>query len=187
MGRPLTRERKNRFYDFIQQDNAMELILARLVSGGSLVHVCREFDIHYQSVQKWIEKNSERKQALEAAILAREIHAKERVWRELFDRLDVNVLEAFRPNGSFKPLHDVYDDAGNLVERGIPENVARFIESIEFDSETGVIRKIKFESRAEARTVLGKAAKMFVERHEIEAGKSWAAIVERSLASEAQA
>ncbi len=172
------RKKKDRFWEFVKQPKAMELIYNRLVSGGTLVHVCREFDIHYPFVLRWINADDGRKARFDEAVRDREHHVKEAVLRELLDLLTIDRSEAYSDDGTLKNLKD------------IPENLRRFIHTVDVEESkvdidgrstiTTAVKKIKFHDKMQAVPLLMKHLKMLTERHEHTVSESLADLLARS-------
>lgn len=163
-GSPKKRARKEAAKTFFEQPNAIDLICARIVAAGTLVDVCREFNIHYGAVNAWIEEDDSRRKRYAAALEVREKHGKEHVIRELMGLLKVDVTTAFLPNGELKALESM------------PEDVRRFISGMEVEElyagsgkdkiEIGRVRKIKFYDKMRAIELMAKHLKMLVDKVE---------------------
>lgn len=90
----------------------------------------------------------------------------DRVLRELYRILTVDIADAFEENGALKPL------------KKMPEDVRRAISGIEVDEiwdteyedgkkrkvQVGETRKVKFWSKTEAAQLLGKNLKLWMEK-----------------------
>jgi hypothetical protein len=162
-GSPKKRERKENAKSFFDLENAIDIICAR-VRIGSLYDFCKEFNLHYGSVQEWIEVDEARRERYKQAMDVREHHGKDLVVRELLDHLKIDITQAFKADGSFKALED------------IPDCVRRYIASMEVEElydgagkdkiEIGVVRKLKFYDKMKAIELLAKHLKMLTDKTE---------------------
>lgn len=166
-GSPKKRARKERAKTFLEEDNAMARICARIVSGpGTLVDVCRDFgDLHYGSVNEWIQSDEDRRKQYKEALDIRKEHAHEHVFRELMTWLKCDITQAFKPDGSLKALED------------IPDDVRKFIASMEIEElyegagsrkiEVGIVRKLKFFDKGRGLELMAKHLGMLIDKREV--------------------
>lgn len=166
-GSPKKRARKERAKTFLETPTAMAQICGRIVSGpGTLVDVCREFgDLHYGSVNEWIQGDEHRRKMYKDALDVRKEHAHEHVIRELMIWIKADITKAFNDDGSMKALKD------------IPEDVRKFIAGVEIEElfagtgknkiEIGILRKVKFFDKGRGLELMAKHLGMLVDKREI--------------------
>lgn len=190
-GSPKKRERKINAVAFLDDEQAIERICGALREGKTLVDVCRAFNLHYGTVNAWIEAVESRRIRYDQALSVRKQHHEEAVIRELFNFLNVDITEAFG-------IEETVDKDGKVTERrrvfkeleDIPENVRKFIAGIEFEElfvgsgkdkyQVGRTVKIKFLDKTKNMELMMKHLKMLVEKHELGVDESIERIVAES-------
>lgn len=184
-GSPKKRARKEAAKTFINNSDAtMDTICSRITAAGTLVGICREFDIHYGTINEWIQSDEGRRKRYADALEVRQQHAKELVIRELVEHRQVDVLDAFdRETGALKRLED------------IPEELRRVISSMEVeelfhtDPETfersvvGRIVKVKFYDKTRTNETLARHLKMLVDKVEHSADETLSELIAKAKLS----
>lgn len=143
----------------IAHEDTLSVIIDTVANGGSLIDLCKEWDVRYSDVIQWIYADVDRKKWYEQAIIARGEWFIQRVLKEIRDIGTVDIRDAYDDKGCLKPIHQ------------IPSNVSASISGIETvemyskDGEnTGRINKVRFNDKIKALELIGKNFYMFVDR-----------------------
>lgn len=197
-GSPKKRARKDRAKTFLDEPNAIGRICGRIASGpGTLVDLCHEFgDLHYGTVNEWIQSDEHRRKAYKEAIDVRKEHAHEHVFRELITLIKADFTEAYkyqcskcsreveRVDGAWMHRDDsqaMCDDAGaDMVWKDlcdIPPALRKFIVGMEVEElfsgtgkhriQIGITRKIKFVNKERGYELMAKHLGMLIDKREL--------------------
>lgn len=140
----------------------LDMVLGHVANGGTLIGLCKVWDVMYSDVVLWIYKDEARRTVYERALEQQSEWMVARLLDELRVLGTVDIREAFDEEGRLKPLKD------------IPDEVARAIAGVEvfevYSSDkkelAGYTKRVKFYDKLRAIELLGKKLAMFVERHE---------------------
>lgn len=197
-GSPKKRARKDRAKTFLEEPNAIGRICGRIASGpGTLVDLCHEFgDLHYGTVNEWIQSDEHRRKAYKEALDVRKEHAHEHVFRELITLIKADFTEAYkyqcsRCRGELlrqgrEWMHldgstEICDGASSdMVWKDlcdIPAALRKFIVGMEVDElfegtgktriQVGVTRKIKFVNKERGYELMAKHLGMLIDKREL--------------------
>jgi hypothetical protein len=178
MPSPIKRARRARTALLLQKPDTITVIAQRVSAGDTLVAITREWDVPYNLVASWIEADELRKEQYAKAVAVREENHRDRVRASLAEMIDVDISEAFNPDGSLKPI------------REIPEPVRRAISGLELQEiwqgsgeerrQVGVVKKIKFHDKIRALEIMARSLKMLVDKQEVSIGLSLGDLLEAS-------
>jgi phage terminase small subunit len=109
--------------------------------------------------------------AIAAAITVAKVERAERVnvdadyvLTRLVHLADVDLAEAFKPDGTLKPIHEIPPDCRRAIA-GIDVEEPRLRDGVEVK---GIVRKIRFHSKVAALELIGKNLAMWIERKRLE-------------------
>lgn len=148
----------------LARPDALETICANVANGGSLINLCRVWDIRYSDAVAWIYADEERKEKYEQSLIARTEWEKERLLEEIKAIALVSVSDVYNDDGTLKQLKDMK-----------PETLAA-IAGVESEDhfEDGVPKahtnKVRMYDKLRALELLGKKLAMFIDRHEHKVG-----------------
>lgn len=181
-GSPIKRARRDRSKQFLARKDVLAYICGRIASGpATLVDICREHDLHYGSINEWIQFSLERRAAYKDALAVREAHSKDHVIRELMGWIQADITQAFEENGTMKALADIPEDVRKFIAGlEVEELFGRELNELtgEFDRTVkGHLKKIKFYDKGRGLELIMKHLKMLVEQHTVEAGDTLAELL----------
>ncbi len=163
-GSPRKRERRRRLADLTGDPATMSTIVRRVAEGGTLLELCREWQVAYSDVVVWIGADHTRKERYDLAVECRGEWLGELVIAGIRAIADLDLAEAYDAQGALKPMHQ------------IPEHIRRAIAAVEvaelYEGQgqdrrlAGQTSKLKLVSKEKALELLGKYRKMFVDRIE---------------------
>ncbi len=138
---------KRRAHIFAHPD-LLDEIVAHVANGGTVQTLVDTWEIFYSDVTHWLHQDEQRERAYMKALNDRAEWGKERFLAEIRTIGLVNIREAFREDGTLKPIAD------------IPDHILRCVEGIEVDelfdgvgqerAQVGVTKKIKMASKLKA-------------------------------------
>ena len=153
--------------------NLKDDIIAHVSSGGSLIELCKIWDVFFHRINSWIYANH--KDEYELAIKSSTEYLIQRVRDEIKLIGTVDIRKA-------------YDQAGNLLPPSKwPDDLACAISSIETSElcaqgeKIADVRRIKLWDKLKALELLGKNLSMFVDKHEVTGRVTLEDIVSKSL------
>lgn len=139
-------------------DETMLAIRSHVMDGGSLIKLCKKWDVSYSEIMLWIRDDSERSQAYDTAVNDRSEWAREVVLDEL--RLM-----------STSGLSQFYDDEGNIIPpEKWTDSMNAMVESIKMkdyagkDGDSSSEFNIKLWNKLKAIELFGKNIGMFAEQ-----------------------
>ena len=148
-------------------------ICEHVANGGSLIPLCRIWDVRYSQVVKWIRMTPENAKAYDQALSDRAEWTKEKILEELRILTEYDLRQLYDDEGKMKPVKDW------------PEDVAKAITSVEsvelLGKKAGEVKKLKTESRKAALELLGKTQAMFSDRVESKGIDSLAAVIAQTF------
>lgn len=149
-------------------------ICEHVANGGSIIPLCKIWDVRYSQVVKWIRSSSpENNKAYDQALVDRSEWTKEKILTEIRILAEYDLRDLYDENGQMKPVKDW------------PEDVAKAITSVEsvelLGKKAGEVKKLKTESRKAALELLGKTEAMFTEKVEHKADDSLAALIAKTF------
>lgn len=133
----------------LNDPNNIEVIIDHVANGGSVIDLCKLWQMKYSDIMRKIRAIPETKAAYEQALLDRDEWAKERLMSEVRSLSTYSIKDALNPDGTFKPLHE------------LPDELAAAIKEIDID---GVL---KFSDKLKAIDLFGKQLGVFIEKKEI--------------------
>lgn len=147
----------------ITDPELMNRIFIHVASGGSLIEMCRAWEVRYADIMLHINSDKDRMSYYNDALNARNEWFKEA------------VLLEFRLIG-MSDIRKLYDEDGKLLPVSEwPEEVAKFVSSIEQVEEfegkgrdkeqIGWVKKVKLWNKEKALEMIGKNLSMFTEVH----------------------
>lgn len=161
--------RTERTRALIEAPDAMKVVVAHIVDGGSLVGLCDLWDVRFSDILRWINEDKARLRQYTNALADRTEWVKEsvlQILRTLALRADIRKI--LNEDGTLKPVAQWPDDvAASITSIEIEE-------LFEFDPEskqkifTGLNKKVKMVDKLAAIKLLGQTLAMFTERHEVE-------------------
>lgn len=93
------------------------------------------------------------------------------VLRELLQIANCDIGEAFRPDGSLKPIHQIPTPVRKCIAGFENEEIFEMVETTEKGRKVrewvGTLRKVKFWPKDRGLEMLGKYLAMFTEKHEM--------------------
>lgn len=145
--------------------NIFEIVCSAVANGGSLTQLCADWGVRYYDVITWITSDIERNKTYNKSILARDEWFVSTLLRELQLIATADIKDMFDEHGSLKPIDDW------------PPGLSKCVEAIQVDEiwegtgkdreQTGLTKRIKFNSKLKAIELLGKYLKMFIDRVEL--------------------
>lgn len=166
IAKPNLRALKARFEYIVGQPECLEVICSNIANGGSLIELCKTWDVRYGDILNWLRGDTARQKRWMGAMSDRGEWEKERILQEVRAISTVDIREAF-------------DDEGNLLPiKKMPAHVAAALAAIEIDElyegrgdqreNVGQTKKIKLLDRLTALKMLGgEAAGMFKQRMDV--------------------
>lgn len=127
----------------------LQTIIEHVRNGGSVLELCKVWEVSYSSVMSFIRSNPDYKQRYDQALLDREEWAKERVLSEFKALSTYSIKDLFDENGSPIPIHK------------LPDEIATAIKEINADGDVKLVDKLK------ALDSLGKHMAGLVDKKEI--------------------
>lgn len=162
-----------RVADLLASPNLAEIICEHVANGGSLIPLCKIWDVRYSQVVKWIRMKPENSKAYDQAIMDRAEWTKEQILNGIKELTEYDVRELYREDGSMKPVHEWPDVVAKAVTQ---------IESFEMvGKRSGEIKKVKTESRKAALELFGRTQAMFSDKVEHSASDSLAAVIAQTF------
>jgi hypothetical protein len=167
---------EKRLLSLYEGNDTLLKICSFVANNGSLIDLCREWDVQYGDVATWIHADEEREAAYTKALNLRGEWVCEAVLREL--RLI-----------GLSDVRELYDENGHLKDPGDwPEEIARSVAGVEtkeiFDEEgvkEGEVKKVKLWDKLRAIELLGKNLSLFLERKELKVTMTLEDLLEKSM------
>lgn len=145
--------------DVLSKPETIEIIRSNIASGGSLIDLCRDWQVRYCDVDAWIRADALRSKMYDDALKAREEWFIQKVLAIARDVSVVDPADLFRSDGCVKDIEDI-PIAARMAITGIDIQ-----ETFDDDGKkTGVIKKIRLADRLKSAEMLGKYLFMFIER-----------------------
>jgi len=163
----------------LQQDpGTMSIIYKHVANGGSLIDLCKTWDVNYCDMSEWVNDDKSRSDKYQAALQARNEWAKEA------------VLLEFRRIG-LADIRKLYDEEGELLPvKEWPDEVASFVANIEVNElfegsgkdreHVGYVKKVKLWNKEKSLELLGKNMSMFFENHKLSGNLTLEDIINKS-------
>lgn len=160
-GAPIRKERKLKAQAFLEQADAISVICARITGGGTLVDICRERDLHYGTVNAWIQADDDRRKTYAAALDVRKEHGVEHVIKALLEWIDVDITKAFNNDHTLKPINKIPRQVRNFIA-GI--KVTELYEGTgEKRKLVGHLKEVKFHDKPKGLELMAKHLRMLME------------------------
>lgn len=151
----------------LSQNDIMSKIQRNISSGGSLIDLCKTWDVLYCDVYEWIRSDKTRSLIYDNAMAARDEWFKQEILGLARECAGVDPVDLFKADGTVKDIQDIPPKA-RLAITGI--DVAELYD--QEGQQIGVIKKIRLSDRLKAAEMLGKYLSMFVERKVVEVNVS---------------
>ena len=139
-------------------------ICDHVADGGSLVNLCRTWDLPYGKITRWIHADKELNQLYRNAINDRGEWAVDRVLLEVATLSFGNPADIFNEDHSLKPVEEWPDDLKRSVTA--IEVQETFDGTGENRTHTGYLKKVKFESKLGGLKLMSQLYKMLSEKAE---------------------
>lgn len=164
---------------FVLDGNALDHICIRVADGGTLIDLCREWNISFGFVSNWLHSCPKRSERYRQALNDRGEWATERMLQELRRLAFLDIRQAFNADGTLKPINEWSPELGAAIQ-------AIEINELYEDSGnervwTGFAKKIKLWDKNKSLETLCKTMQLFSERVEISASESFAELIKQSL------
>lgn len=150
--------------EIINDPNTIDVIFKHLANGGSLINLCKTWNVRYSDIIFWIHQSDERKKAYHEGLEAQKAWGIERLLQEIRSISFVDIRKIFNEDHSLKPPSEW------------PDDVAAAIAGIETDelfegmgkerSRVGETKKIKMFDKLKALEMLGKDLGRFTQKIE---------------------
>lgn len=164
---------------FVLDHNALDRICMHVADGGSLVDLCRDWNISFGYVSNWIHSDSQRNERYRQALNDRGEWAAERLLQELRRLAFLDIRKAFNADGTLKPITEWNEELGSAVQA---IEVDELFEGFGQDREwKGFTKKIKLWDKNKSIEMLCKTMQMFAERIEVSASESFEQLIKLSL------
>ena len=150
-------------------------VCEHVANGGSLIDMCKAWDVRYSQVVRWIRMNPEHSKMYDQAMSDRLEWTKEKILNEIRILVEYDMRDLYNDDGTMKPVKEW------------PEEVAKAInsvETVELLKGGGHVKKLKTESRKAALELLGKTQAMFSDKVQHEATDSLAALIAQTFKTE---
>lgn len=126
----------------------MDIVINHVSNGGSLIDLCKTWQVRYSDVMRAIRSNPSYFERYEAALVDRKEWARERVYKEIRNVSTFDLKMALNEDGTFKKLKDM------------PDEVVASIKEISTNGE------IKFIDKLKALEMLSRQLGLFVDKIE---------------------
>lgn len=162
-------------------DDLMSQICIKVADGGTLVQLCKEWNVSFGLISNWIHSDESRSKRYRQALNDRGEWATERLLQELRRLAFVDIRSAFTPQGTIKPMDQWPDELGSAVQSVDVEEL--FAGRGAEKEHIGQSKKIKFWDKNKSIETLCKTMQMFQDRVEITASESIVELVKQSLSN----
>lgn len=146
----------------LKDQHLLDDILQHVTSGGSLIELCKTWDVQYYRINQWLYANH--KKEYEAALVARGEWMVQRILDELKAIGTVDIRKAYDENGKLKSPHELPDELACVIASVEVEEL--FEGRGEEREQIGYLKKVKLWDKLRALELMGKNLKMFIDRHE---------------------
>lgn len=140
---------------------SIETICSHVANGGSLVELCKIWEVNVWDVKRWLSSDPERKKIYAEAQSARAEFVEERVLQELRKIAFSDVRKLYAKNGSLLPITELSDEIAPAVAS------MDVFERLEDGFKLGETKKIKLHSKLDALKLLGEYQSMWKQVHEL--------------------
>jgi len=136
-------------------EKTMEAVCVHVANGGSIIDLCKLWGIRWGDLNWWLNVDKDRQKKYIEALTAQTEWSIQRILTELRSLAYEDVIGAFNPDHSLKPLSEW------------PEELRRKIEGIEVEEDItnrSITRKVKFAPKLRALELMMKNLNMLTER-----------------------
>lgn len=143
----------------------MDVICSFVAGGGSIINLCKTWDVAYTDVLKWIRDDKTLSARYDQAIQDRSEWTIEQLLRELRLMAMSDIRDLYDDNNCLKPVKDW------------PEHIARAVEAVKIDelyegtgaerTQIGETKQVKLWSKLKAVELLGKNLKLFLDHVQV--------------------
>jgi len=160
---------KERTAGRLEHPDTLDTIVGHIAEGGTLIQLCRTWDVRFSDVFKWIRADEARAEEYQAALDAREEWTVDAILTELRCMATVDIRKAFSDDDTLLPMSQ------------IPDDVAKALKSVQVDDlfdgygkdkeRIGRTAKAQFWDKQKALELWGRTLekrRLFVEKHEVE-------------------
>lgn len=183
-GSPAKRKRRELVAAVVEDVHSIDELAAAVASGGTLAGWCRDKDIPYTEINRWIQADEARRTRYADALKLRETHQTDRVVGELATLLDADLADAYTEDGCLKAIHDM------------PLSIRRAIASIEVDEIwegrgddrrlVGHTRKLKLWDKVKGVELMARKNKMLTDKVDVQHKHTLADLVGASMQEKPQ-
>lgn len=161
---PGVRERRERERALLSEPDFIDHICDEVAcTTNTLSDIARHFDIRYHELHSWVHNDADRLKKYAEALEARNSNLQDRVLRALLKIAEFDI-------------RDLYDEEGHIKDiQDMPDHVARVISSLEMNVVVGndgkisnKINKVKLADRMRGLEGIGRHAKMFTDKVEVD-------------------
>ena len=145
--------------------NMPEDVLAHVASGGSLIELCKMWNVIYHRISRFMYEDAGRRKAYEEALAARDEFFIERIRLELRNLCAVDIRKAYDKDGKLLPPSDWPDELAAAIAS--VETFEEYDGSGKDREYIGDTQKLKLWDKLKSLELLGKNLKMFIDRHEV--------------------
>lgn len=143
----------------------LEDICAHLAEGGSLIVLCKTWNVRYSEMVMWLNADETRKKRFAESLDAQTQWAVTRLLQEIRAISFVDIRQLFNEDHSLKPPSEWPDDVAAAIA-GI--EVDELYEGVGQERERiGDTKKVKMFDKLKALEMLGKDLGRFVQKHEV--------------------
>ena len=146
------------------EEQTLSTIFNHIASGGSLIDLCKLWDIPYWPIADWLNACPERAKKHYNALKAREEWMIETVLSEVRRIATSDIRDLFTEGGGIKPVSEWPDHVASCIAS--MDVVEEFSGSGKNKEQIGWNKKVKLWDKHKSLDMLGKYLRLFVERHE---------------------
>lgn len=164
------------------EPSTLRRICEHVANGGSLLELCKIWEVPYGALMSWIHENPDRSRQYDKAIQSQLYWAIDRVLDELKRIATVDISEAYTDKNELKPMKDIPEDVRRAIvaveTEELFDGVGREREMI------GYTKRIKVADKIKALELIGKKFAMWIEKKQLDMSKSLEELIEESMQEE---
>lgn len=134
-------------------------------NGGTLASYCKDHDLPFGEIRKWVRASDIRSSMYTEAISAREDHLAQLLCSFVYEIVKFDPGLVYNEDGTIKPVHQW------------PAGARAALMQMDVDTKSGKLSKVKFEGRLAAIKLLGSTIGMFADRVKVEGVQSLSDLV----------
>lgn len=176
-------EKFRKSQDFIAENGAekiMEVVFKHVANGGSLIELCKTWNVRYSDIRYWIEVYPPRNEMFKDAVNAGNEWIKTRLVDEMLHLSSVDLRAAYDENNCLLDIKDMPAEAAKAIA-GV--EVFEEFQGYGKDREyIGRTKKVRFYDKLKAIELLGKKLAMYITKVEHNVGhETLEALVAKSM------